>query len=70
VAVRRWDLARAAKAEKLSFWADIVGYFFIFLGGGRCARSMLRLRALPFRLAVGGVDRIDIVLLTPCLSFA
>jgi len=37
-AVRRWDLARAAKAEKVGFWAGIEGYFFIFGGGGRCAR--------------------------------
>jgi hypothetical protein len=36
-AVRRWDLARAAKAEKMGFWADIAGIFFIFRGGGRCA---------------------------------
>ena len=30
VAVRRWDLARAAKAEKVGFGADIAGHFFIF----------------------------------------
>ena len=28
------DLARAAKAEKVGFGADIAGYFFIFLIGG------------------------------------
>ena len=39
-AVRRWDLARAAKAEKGGFWADIGGYFFIFGFGGRCAREV------------------------------
>src|SRR3954462_4882626 len=39
-AVRLWDLMRAAKAEKVGFWADIGGYFFIFGLGGRCARGM------------------------------
>jgi len=34
VVVRIWDLARAAKAEKVGFLADIAGYFFIFLAGG------------------------------------
>jgi hypothetical protein len=32
--LRERDLARAAKAEKLGFWADIEGYFFIFRFGG------------------------------------
>jgi hypothetical protein len=33
--MREWDLARAAKAEKVGFLADSGGYFFIFgLGGG------------------------------------
>jgi hypothetical protein len=33
--VRRWDLARAAKAKKVGFWAGIEGYFFILgVGGG------------------------------------
>ena len=33
--MRIWDLARAAKAEKVGFWAEIGGYFFIFrIGGG------------------------------------
>jgi hypothetical protein len=33
--VRRWDVARAAKAEKVGFGAGIEGYFFIFgFGGG------------------------------------
>jgi hypothetical protein len=37
-AMRFWDLARAANAEKAGFWAGIGGYFFIFGVGGRCAR--------------------------------
>ena len=37
-AMRFWDLARAAKAEKVGFWAGIEGCFFIFGVGGRCAR--------------------------------
>ena len=33
--MRDWDLARAAKAEKVGFLADVRGYFFIFwIGGG------------------------------------
>ena len=33
--MRKWDLARAAKREKVGFWADNGGYFFIFgIGGG------------------------------------
>jgi hypothetical protein len=32
--MRSWDLARAAKLEKVGFWADIAGYFFIFLARG------------------------------------
>jgi hypothetical protein len=33
--MREWDLARAAKAEKVGFQADFEGYFFIFgFGGG------------------------------------
>ena len=32
--MRKWDLARAARAEKVGFWADIAGYFFIFVAGG------------------------------------
>ena len=38
--MRFWDLARAAKAEKVVFWADIAGYF-LFLGVGRGARGGL-----------------------------
>ena len=35
MAVRRWDLASATSSEKVGFWADIGGYFFIFgIGGG------------------------------------
>jgi hypothetical protein len=39
-AVRKWDLARAAKAEKVGFSADIAGYFFIFRswGGARAGK--------------------------------
>ena len=37
--MRFWDLARAAKAEKVGFWADIAGYFFIFLSGGGARRT-------------------------------
>jgi hypothetical protein len=33
-AVRRWDLARAAKVEKVGFWAEIGDYSFIFLAEG------------------------------------
>src|SRR5258706_884509 len=58
-AVRVWDLARAAKAKKVGFWAGIEGYFFIFgFGGGargdvkredgETARNeYMRRRALP-----------------------
>jgi hypothetical protein len=42
-AMREWDLARAAKAEKVSFWADIEGLFFIFgIGGGARASGRER----------------------------
>jgi hypothetical protein len=39
--MRGWDLARAAKLEKVGFWAEIAGYFFIFLarGGARAGRD-------------------------------
>jgi hypothetical protein len=38
--MRKWDLARAARAEKVGFWADIAGIFFIFgIGGGARARG-------------------------------
>ena len=37
--MREWDLARAAKMEKVDFWAGNEGYFFIFGHGGRCARE-------------------------------
>jgi hypothetical protein len=37
--MRDWDLARAAKAEKVGFWAEIASYFFIFpFGEVRAAR--------------------------------
>jgi hypothetical protein len=40
--MRNWDLARAAKAKKVGFWAYIAGYFFIFgfRGGAREGDSM------------------------------
>ena len=38
--MRRWDLARAANAEKVGFWGDIADYVFIFrFGGGARARG-------------------------------
>ena len=46
-AMRFWDLARAAKAEKVGFWAGIEGCFFIFVAGGRCARRPVGGYALP-----------------------
>jgi len=34
VAMREWDVARAAKRKRLSFWADIAVNFFIFRSRG------------------------------------
>jgi hypothetical protein len=53
-AVRFWDLARAAKAEKAGFRADIGDYFFIFRiwGGARAGRFCLMIE--PGRASIEG----------------
>src|SRR4051794_33585171 len=40
--MRDWDLVRAAKAEKVGFWADTEAYFLIFRDGGGARAGPLR----------------------------
>jgi hypothetical protein len=60
--MRIWDLARAAKAEKVGFGADIGAYFFIFWigGGARLARGLVRRRWGSWRRSFEKNDAVSV----------